>query len=235
MKMSSYAPVRRTGSLVASLLLLTLLCGPTGASAAFVAGYRITIANLTLGQIFSPPLLVTHQPEVRLFEAGEPASDQLALLAEGGDAVPLQDLLGTLAGVQDSVVAGGPVPPAGSITLDIDGVPLRGRLSAASMLVHTNDAFLALDGVPLPFHRGETATYFAIAYDAGSELNEEFCEAIPGPACNGDGASPEAGGEGFVFVHPGVSGIGELMPADYDWRNPVAKVVIKRVKGGEDE
>jgi len=46
--------------------------------------------------------------------------------------------------------------------------------------------------------------------------------------CGGVGGSPGIGGEGFVHIHAGIHGIGDLLPARYDWRNPVAKVVIQR-------
>jgi hypothetical protein len=36
-------------------------------------------------------------------------------------------------------------------------------------------------------------------------------------------------GEGYVSIHAGIHGIGDLMSKDHDWRNPVAKVSIKRV------
>lgn len=72
-------------------------------------------------------------------------------------------------------------------------------------------------------------SYESPAYDAGSEPNDEQCVNIPGPVCGGAGGSPDTGGEGYVHIHAGIHGIGDLVAADRDWRNPVAKVVIKRV------
>jgi len=37
-------------------------------------------------------------------------------------------------------------------------------------------------------------------------------------------------GEGFVHVHSGIQGIADLDAARYDWRNPIAKISVKRVK-----
>ncbi len=48
--------------------------------------------------------------------------------------------------------------------------------------------------------------------------------------CGGEGGSPDADGEGYVHIHAGIQGIGDLTSADYDWRNPTARIVIKRVK-----
>ena len=69
----------------------------------------------------------------------------------------------------------------------------------------------------------------ADGYDAGSETNDELCATVPGPACRGAGPSPEDSGEGFVYIHNGVHSIGGLSAVEYDWRNPVAKVVIEHM------
>ena len=47
--------------------------------------YEIIITNLTRGQIFSPPIVISHNRGFRLFELGEEASEELAALAEDGD------------------------------------------------------------------------------------------------------------------------------------------------------
>ena len=95
------------------------------------------------------------------------------------------------------------------------------------MLVTTNDAFFAVNGVARPFRR-QPGTHYAAAYDAGSEANNESCDFIPGPPCGNGGVRMQTGSEGYVHVHAGVHGIGDLDPAAYDWRNPVARVVIQR-------
>ncbi len=95
------------------------------------------------------------------------------------------------------------------------------------MLIPTNDAFVSVQGMRVPDGR-MTTTVAAVAYDAGSEPNDELCASIPGPVCGGEGGSPDADGEGFVHVHAGIHGIGDLAAADFDWRNPVAQVKIQR-------
>ena len=48
------------------------------------------------------------------------------------------------------------------------------RLSFISMLICTNDGFTALDSIELP---SRSATYYAVAYDARTEMNtEDFAE-----------------------------------------------------------
>jgi hypothetical protein len=101
------------------------------------------------------------------------------------------------------------------------------------MLVNTNDGFFAVDTEALPRFRGGSRTYYAVAYDAGSELNNEHCDFVPGPACEGiSGENYRAveGAEGFVYVHNGVHGIADLEPTMQDWNNPVAKVVVTRIQ-----
>ena len=96
------------------------------------------------------------------------------------------------------------------------------------MLLPTNDTFVGLDAVRLPL-RGK-ATFYANAYDAGSEPNDELCVNIPGPTCGGIGISAEEGGEGYVFPSPGIHGEGDLSVAQYNWQGPVAKVTVKVIK-----
>jgi hypothetical protein len=52
---------------------------------------------------------------------------------------------------------------------------------------------------------------------------------VPGPACGGVALSPGDSGEGFVYIHNGIHGIGGLNPALYDWRNPAARIEIQRL------
>jgi hypothetical protein len=168
---------------------------------------------------------------VAFFTLGESALDELVLVAEDGMGGPLADLLNTLPEVYEAVATVDPVPPGESITFDVGSRGRFDRLSLAGMLVNTNDAFAAIDTVTLPRGRNRSVTYYALAYDAGSEANNENCDFIPGPACGGAPNGRDTGGsEGFVYVHNGVHGIADLDPAEYDWRNPVAKVVIKRVR-----
>ena len=67
----------------------------------------------------------------------------------------------------------------------------------------------------------------APAYDAGSETNDELSSTVAG--LGGEGYSPNDSGEGFVHIHNGVHGIGDLVAATMDWRNPVAQIAIERM------
>ena len=195
--------------------------------------YEVTITNLTRGQVFSPPLVATHPDDLALFEAGTPASPELAALAQNGDAGDLAALLAGERGVR-VVVAEDGIPPGGHVTLKIKARSPWSVLSVASMLVSTNDAFLAVDGAPLPRSRHHIVSRTATAYDAGAEDNDENCEYIPGPPCDMPPMPPaqsDVAGEGYVHVHAGIHGIEDLDAAEFDWRNPVAKITVRRVGG----
>lgn len=189
--------------------------------------YEVTVTNLTYSQVFSPILVVSHFRDISLFELGQPASEGLAALAEGGATQPIIDSVAGNFRVRGAAVSDGPVVPGATATIMVP-VNRAGKISLASMMVNTNDAFLALDTVTA---YSPERTYYALAYDAGSEGNDEACANIPGPACGGSGApgtGPE--GEGFVHIHRGVHGIGDLDESVYDWRNPVAKVTVRLVR-----
>ncbi len=95
------------------------------------------------------------------------------------------------------------------------------------MLVSTNDAFMAVNRIKLP-HKFSMLT--VPAYDAGVEANDESCKYILGPPCGNANSASDVAGEGFVHIHSGIHGIGDLSTAKHDWRNPVAKISIRRMK-----
>ena len=215
------------------LLLLggaTALAGGSAPGHGRAISYTVTITNLTYDQIISPPVVVVHDGRFDLFEPGQPAGDELAALAEDGMTGPLVGLLEVSPGVFDYAVAGGGIPPGASMTVEVSVQRRRGRLSLAGMLVSTNDAFVGLDGYTLPFTpfglSGDLVV-LAPAYDAGSEANTESCDHIPGPPCGSPEVRVTDGAEGFVHVHRGVRGAGDLDDSAKDWRNPVARIRIE--------
>ena len=219
---------RLAGLALAAAALATI--APPSFAAGPEFGYRVTIVNVTPGNQLTPVLAAVHSPGAALFELGEPASEELATLAETGDTAPLEGLLGALDVVSSAATTGGPTNGltfAGeTVEFEISASPYREVLSLAAMILPTNDAFVALDSVRLP--RYGSHTYRALGYDAGSEADDELCENIPGPTCGEDGGGEE--GEGFVHVSNGIHGVGDLPEEIYDWRNPVAKVTVTRVR-----
>ena len=226
-----------------SLMLAVVLLGG-GFSAQTVLAqeefrYEITITNLTRGQYFTAPLVVTHKENLRLFAVGEPINPQLAVFAEEGTPTALAALLAGTPEAKDLfITAGGPaantlINPGKSATVIIEGNPQFDHLSLAAKLIPTNDAFIAINGIPGP-PINKPATMFVPAYDAGSEQNDERCASIIGPnivECENPGGGHPGGGEGFVYVHNGIHGVGNLTAAVRDWRSPVARIIIRRVDG----
>ncbi|MEM7220104.1 MAG: spondin domain-containing protein [Pseudomonadota bacterium] len=196
--------------------------------------YEVTVTNITKSMRFTPILTVSHNRDVSAFTLGGAPSAGLADLAEGGATGALLAEMEAAGRVFDSTTSAevlGPPPllgPGESVTMTIDSRAGRRLLSMAAMLLPTNDTFMGLNAVRLP--REGSATFFARAYDAGSEPNDEFCANIPGPTCGGEGTSASEGGEGFVHVASGIHGIADLDPAVYDFNNPAARVVVTRVR-----
>lgn len=216
-----------SGALTLSLLAPSAEAAPKK----FEATYEVTIINLMRGQILSPATVWTHTHEAApLFVAGEAASEELAHVAEDADA---SLLLGSLASDDDVLDVktllgdGGPILPGEHASVRIQASRHMRKLSLAAMLVTTNDAFVAVEGLQLPTRGSRSSTL--VAWDAGSEANTELCAHIPGPPCGSGGVRMQEGAEGFVHVHAGIHGVGDLDPARMDFRNPVAKVVVRRV------
>jgi hypothetical protein len=204
--------------------------------------YEVTVTNLNQGQALTPALVFTHDKEFApLFTEGSPASAELAAVAEDGDIRPLRNLVATDPHVSDVAVIQGtaplPLPPAGpggfaikpgeSASVTVKFSSNKRWVSLVGMLASTNDAFYALNKSAGP--SSDVVTYYSVAWDAGSEVNNENCQFIPGPPCGTFFARATAGAEGFVHVHPGIHGISDLVPALHDWRNPVAKITIRRL------
>ncbi|MEM9176920.1 MAG: spondin domain-containing protein [Myxococcota bacterium] len=217
-------------------LLLLLAAAPALADRS--VKYEVTVTNITPGQTFTPILFATHTDQVDVFEVGTQASPELEVLAEDGGTGPFEDLLASVPyAVDDVEVRPGLLAPGASTTITIERRRRRGiRLSVAAMLIPTNDTFFGLDAVSLP--RWGSATYYARAFDAGTEENDQDCANMPGPRCGGEGlsAEPAEGDEGFVHVSNGFHELGPgdgaseiLGPQVYDWRNPVARIVVRRL------
>ena len=207
--------------------------------------YEITITNLTSqGQALTPPLIATHRSPVHIFELGEPASYELKEIAENGNLDPMVTSLSAHKHVSDLVVAVAgdtpPLMPGGSVT--VEATAMRGAkfLSFAAMLICTNDGFTGLDSLRLPRKVGDQITVFSGAYDAGTEINtEDFADLVPpcpllsGVPSNepGSGMSNPALSEGgLIHPHGNITGDADLDPAIHGWEDPLAKIVVTRIK-----
>lgn len=214
------------------------------------ATYRVTVANLTDGQPLTPPAVAVHTAETGVFSVGEPASEAVREVAENGNLGPL-----TTALQDDRFVRGigfdpstGPLVPSSdpgdtgfshTKTLEFGADRSAKFLSFVSMLIGTNDGFTGLDTVALPDAVGESASYYAASFDAGTERNtERFADLVP-PAQTLLGVDDDATGTGtsdpslatddVVAPHPGIAGDADLDPAIYGWRDPAALVHVERI------
>jgi len=109
-----------------------------------------------------------------------------------------------------------------SLAIFVEGEHPR---TALTMLAHTHDAFFGIKHVQITWE-GEKTVY-ANAYDAGIEENNETAAYIPAPLFAGALRSYQ-NAEKFVHIHPGIHGMGDLMASMYDWRNPAAKIAVRR-------
>ena len=188
-------------------------------------------------------MVATHNRDFRLFDLGQPISEELALVAEDALNAELFAALSANPDVFDVQTIGivdpptiFPILPGESASVVITANKRNRFLSLATMLVTTNDAFAALNGVRLPKISGR---FFALAYDAGSEANTENCNDIPGPPCGV--INRVGGGEGYVSIHSGIHGTAggvpssNLIPSERDWRNPVAIITIDHHDDDDDD
>jgi hypothetical protein len=193
--------------------------------------WRVTVTNLTPAgsgppgsQPLSPPLFVVHSRKADVWSVGEIANHGVAAIAEDANNAVLESALPALPGVGRVFTGAGPIPSGQSRTYTVETSGRFSRLSLVTMLVNTNDAFTGLDSLRLS---GRGATLTTMAYDAGSEGNNELRSHIPGPCCNNPFVRDPEGA--LIGPHEGITGRGQLSPAAYDWDGPAARITIHRV------
>ena len=218
-------------------LMLTLFLAANLAAAEEMMHYEVSITNITKGQAFTPRLAATHDASVSLFAFGQPAGAALELLAEAGDTGPLTELIMTVPSKVGHVMTDpGLLEPGKTTTFEISAQPNHNQLTFAAMLLPTTDTFVALVGMPLPLQG--SVSYLALAYDAGTEANDQNCAHIPGPHCGGEAHSMASDmDEGFVYISNGFHDLGHMDDEGneilgtklYDWHHSVAQITIKKV------
>lgn len=223
---------KRTAVLaVIAALAVSTLALPASASGRSDREYKVTITNLTDGQLMTPYVVATHSRWTRVFKPGRRASDGLQQLAENGGVPVLVDELIGKRGVGDVQVAGAaPIAPGASVEASVSASWFKNRLSLAGMLICSNDGFGGLNGVRLPHHG--TKTFYGKAYDAGTEKNTEaYADLVP--PCDKLGETgktdPELAQNGKIRRHRGIKGGADLSPDIHGWHGPVIKVTVERV------
>jgi hypothetical protein len=197
--------------------------------------YRVTVQNATRGQPIAPSLFITHTAGFKLFSIGDAPTLGIATMAETGDPGLLSDDVVASDGVYEAVILPydrtPPVMLPGESNSTMISASGRARFfTAVAMLGATNDAFYAIQGIPLP--RFGSITVRADAYDAGSEANTEANGEVPATPLGNQDSVMGGDGEGHIHIHAGIHGVGGadgLVPAMHDWRNPVVEITIERI------
>jgi len=146
--------------------------------------YTISITNLTQNQPMSPPAAILHGGNFSAWRIGSAASTALEMLAEGGS----NGALLALQADKPQFDAGAPLAPGASLSFTLSTDNAFDRLTIASMLVNTNDAFSGINAMELSqLSSGQTMIVDAYTYDAGTENNSELAGSMPGPADGGEG------------------------------------------------
>ncbi len=225
---------------VRNLFIAASFTGLTMAAHAQV--YKVTISDLTTGQPFSPPVIITHDASVSLWNAGDPASNGIQQIAESGNRGPLVNTLTPLVGssiLDMKTPLTSPLLPGSSVSVFVNADAAHPFLSSAWMLGKTNDSFsgeLAIDLLNI----SGTQTFDVFALDAGTEVNTELAADLI--AFGGSGHVAE---NGVVHLSTGLRGIDHITnglgydvngvrtdsPASWRWDNssPVARVTVTAI------
>jgi Spondin_N len=210
--------------------------------------FDVTVTNLTHGMYLGPVLVAAHTQRAGVYSPGSAASANLRTLAESGNVSAVDsEFIGS--GAETRTLTGtvnGKVGPGQSVsTTGFVPSASNDRLSILGKLMPTNDGFAAVTSIIIPTDPGRYV-YNLIAYDAGTEANDELIVAS-GNTVGVQGISADAdiatgtGGTGAsgadtnttVHVHRGVlgddsptGGVSDLDVSRHRWLNPVARVII---------
>ena len=200
-----------------------------------LATFNVEVKNTAANQPLSPLAVIGHSSDYQLFTIGQPASEALEMLAESGDNSAL--LSEQADGISLQVEGSGVILPAGSdtvtVTMDTSVSPY---LSVASMLVNTNDGFVAETATDLAsLAIGESVRIAMPVWDSGTEANDEAADTIPGPAAGGEGFNSERDDNDRVSFHAGVISKDDgldtsVLNATHRFLNPAAQLIITRTE-----
>tara|TARA_B110000967_G_C18861205_1_gene550056 strand:+ start:1173 stop:1826 length:654 start_codon:yes stop_codon:yes gene_type:complete len=208
--------------------------------------FDITIDNITRGLYFTPIAVVAHAADVNLFASGVSASTELQTMAETGEIEDLARVLTSSGATMDNNPAAGLLAPGATATSTLDTINATAntQLSIVAMVLPSNDGFVGLNAVDIPTEAG-TYTFYANAYDAGTEANDELRGGgdlnTPGfpvpeplnPVLGTGGTGVTTTTEGFVHIHRGnlgdantAGGISDVDSRVQRWLNPVARITV---------
>ena len=190
---------------------------------------KVELENLAPdeGNFLTPVWVAFHDGSFDIFDEGGIASAGLESIAEDGATGTLGaefEASGT-GSAHATVISGGEIPPfapgaSNAMTFALDGAsPLSRYLSFASMVIPSNDAFVA-NGDPMAMEIFDEAGNFVGAeiiilgtqvWDAGTEVNDE----VPANTAFLEQAAPDTGDDegGTVQLHQGFMAEGNVLTA----------------------
>lgn len=189
------------------LAVPALAAGPVGANHHSPTDtMRLTFQNDT-NFLLSPPVIIAAPTGWQPFALGEQASAELEALAEMGMGDQLADLA-LAEGAYLAMVADAPLNPGEESSYEFDAPVFQVEFWSLAMAVQTNDGFFASHVMGAP---GVLSSMISQAYflDAGTEVNDELCDTVPGSECGGTGGVDEGG---TVHLHPGMHHDGDISP-----------------------
>jgi hypothetical protein len=197
---------------------------------------RVTVTNLTAGQPMSPVLVALHTG-APAWSAGATASTALEKLAESGDSSALPASL-SAAGGMDAVNGTAALGPGAVESHEVSfAANAAARLTLATMLVNTNDAFTGVTALPVgAMAVGDQIRQQLVAWEAGTAANDETAGTIPGPAGGGEGFNAaRSDALNTIRVHAGVISADDglltsALKAKHRFDNPVMSVLVERIR-----
>jgi hypothetical protein len=196
--------------------------GAGSAMAATPLNYKVTVINKTPNDL-TPLVVSVGDKRGYLWRDGRRASAGLAELARDGGTFQLEAEADRRRGVRQ-VFTTNRIAPGRRITFNVRTTNGARRLSWATMLVSTNDAFVGQNNFALPVRRGKAgrATINVRAYDAGAERNTESAAHVPALGAHGVGPGERRN----VRRHPGIRGNNDVA-ASQGWGTYAARVIIR--------
>ncbi len=196
--------------------------------------YRITVVNVSHNQPLSPVAVVLHEDDYSAWSIGSPASDGLEMLAESGSPT---DFIAEATTALDTEAGTGPIFAGDREVIEVSTTDISSlKLTIASMPINTNDAFTGVTGWDISaLAVGESVKKVLPIYDAGTEMNTEADNTIPGPADQGEGynaARDDIADQ--VTRHPGVVTQADgytdsILTESHRFDNGVMRVTVERI------
>lgn len=146
--------------------------------------FQVTFYNHTYDQLMTPPVVALHDPSVHLFQVGQPASDEIQVIAEMGNNAPLVEFANNNPAVVSAagVAGNGPFAAGESVSLNLTTTQSGQVFSAVNMIICTNDGISGADSIALP-SGNEPVFVMARPYDAGTRVNQNNSYSFFPPPC----------------------------------------------------